>query len=152
MSAKHTGQPDVTATLAPSANVRSAGSSSPPLTTVDCSIISDANIAWLLADAADVCLTGYQRTMTFVELGSGEHHLAIGRILKAVKSRRMTLSAAVFDKLTHWLVGYAGSPDEPQLRAMLAETRAQRFEPIALRSKQPECADVTAHRCACVQL
>jgi hypothetical protein len=142
MSANHTAQPDVTATLAPSLEVRSAGSSSPSPTTVDLPIISDANMAWLLVDAADVCLTGYQRTMTFVELGSGENHLAIGRILNAVMSSRTTLSAALFDRLAHWLAGYAGSPEEPQLRAMLAEIRAQQFEPIPLRSKQAECGDL----------
>ena len=83
----------MTATLAPSAKVKSAGSSSPAPTTLDVSIISDAIMAWMLADAANVCLTGYQRTMTFVELGSGENHLAITRILNAVMSRRMTLPA-----------------------------------------------------------
>ena len=41
--------------------------------------------------AADVCLTGHERTMTFVELGCGEYHLAIERILNAVMSSRMTL-------------------------------------------------------------
>jgi hypothetical protein len=73
------------------------------------SIISDTNMAWLLADAADVCLTGHERTMTFVELGCGENHLAIERILKAVMSSRMTLPVAIFDRLTRWLDGYAGA-------------------------------------------
>ena len=132
----------MTATLAPSAKVKSAGSSSPAPTTLDLSIISDANMAWMLADAANVCLTGYQRTMTFVELGSGENHLAIERILNAVMSRRMTLPAAVFDRLTRWLDGYAGSPEEPQLRTMLAEVRAQQFALISLRTEQAECGDV----------
>ena len=84
----------------------------------------------------DVCLTGYERTMTFVELGSGENHLAIERILNAVMSSRMTLPVTIFDRLTRWLDGYAGSPEEPQLRTMLAEVRAQQFEPIPLRSNR----------------
>jgi len=120
----------MTATLAPSAKVRSAGSSSQTLTTLDFSVISDANMAWLLADAAGVCLTGYERTMVFVELGSGEEHLAIERILNAVMSSRMALPLAVFDRLARWLDGYAGSREEPQLRAMLAEIRAQQFQPV----------------------
>jgi hypothetical protein len=132
----------MTATLAPSAKVRSAWSSSPALTTVDFSIISDANMAWLLADAADVCLTGYERTMAFVELGSGEGHLAIERMLNAVMSSRMALPVAVFDRLTRWLDGYAGSTEEPQLRTMLAEIRAQQFEPVPLGTPQAQCADV----------
>jgi hypothetical protein len=72
------------------------------------SIISDANMAWMLADAANVCLTGQERTMAFVELGCGENHLAIGRILNAVMSNQMMLPVAIFDRLTRWLDGYAG--------------------------------------------
>ena len=132
----------MTATLVPSAKVRSAGSASPARTTVDLSIISDANMAWILADAADVCLTGHERTMTFVELGCGEHHLAIERILNAIKSSRMMLPVAIFDRLTRWLDGYVGSPEEPQLRTMLAEIRAELFEPVPLGTQQAQCDDV----------
>jgi hypothetical protein len=131
----------MTATLAPSAKVRSAGSSSPVPNRVDLSIISDANMAWLLADAADACLTGQERTMTFVELGCGESHLAIERILNAVISSRMMLRVAILDRLTGWLDGYAGSPEEPRLRTMLAEIREQ-FQTVALPTKQAQCADV----------
>jgi hypothetical protein len=87
----------------------------------DLSMTSDANMAWLLAIAADVCLTGHERTMTFVELGCGENHLAVERILNAVMSSRMTLPVAIFDRLTRWLDGYVGSPEEPRLRTMLAQ-------------------------------
>jgi hypothetical protein len=99
-------------------------------------------MAWMLADAADVCLTGYERITTFVELGSGEHRLAIRRILNVVMSTRMTLPATVFDRLTRWLDGYAGSPEEPQLRTMLTEIRAQQFALISVRFQQAECGDV----------
>jgi hypothetical protein len=106
------------------ATERSAGSSSLAPSTVDLSTTSDANMAWLLAIAADVCLTGHERMMTFVELGCGEQHLAIERILNAVMSSRMTLPVAIFDRLTRWLDGYADSPEEPRLRTMLAEIRS----------------------------
>ncbi len=99
----------------------------------------------------DVCLTGHERTMTFVELGSGENHLAIERILNAVMSSRMTLPVAIFDRLTRWLDGYAGSPEEPQLRTMLAEVRAQQFELVSVRIRASRAWRCTAHRCACVQ-
>jgi hypothetical protein len=140
----------MTATLAPSEKVRSAGSSSQSPTRVDLSIISDANIAWLLADAADPCLTGHERTMAFVELGCGESHLAIERILNAVISSRMMLPVAIFDRLARWLDGYAGSPEEPRLRTMLAEIR-ERFQTVALRTQQAQCVDVrrtAAHACS----
>jgi hypothetical protein len=103
---------------------------------------SDANMAWFLAVAADVCLTGYQRTMTFVELGCGEYHLAIERILRAVMSNRMMLPVAAFDRLTRWLDGYVGSLEEPRLRRMLAEIRAQQLQPVPLRTQRAQGVDV----------
>ncbi len=126
-------------TLTPSANVTAAGVLSPAPSTVDLSVISDANVAWMLADAASVCLTGHERTMAFVELGCGEHHLAIERILNAVMSNRTMLSVAIFDRLTRWLDGCAGSPEEPQLRTMLAAVRAQQLELVPLRTRQAQC-------------
>ena len=48
----------------------SAGSSSRAPSTVDVSMTSDANMAWLLAIAADVCLTGHERT--FGDQGRGD--------------------------------------------------------------------------------
>ncbi|MGY4653944.1 hypothetical protein ACVWWN_007740 [Mycobacterium sp. URHB0021] len=42
------------------------------------------------------------------------------------------LPLAVFDRLPRWLDGYTGSPEEPQLRTMVAEIRAQQFEPVPL--------------------
>jgi hypothetical protein len=122
------------ARFASSPTLRSASPGSPaqPHTKVDPSIISDADMAWLLADAADLSLTGHERTMTFVELGCGENHLAIGRILTAVVSSRMTLPMSILAMLTAWLHGYAGSPEEPQLRRTLAQIRRQQFEAVPL--------------------
>jgi len=131
----------MTATLALSAKVRSAGSSSPAPTTVVLSSISDVNVAWMLADAASVCLTGHERTMAFAELGCGENHLAIERILNAVMSNRLMLPLAVFDRLTRWLDGYTGSPKEPQLRTMVAEVRAQQLEPVPMHTHQAQRDD-----------
>jgi hypothetical protein len=106
---------------------RLIGSSSRASTTFNLSTTSDANMAWLLAIAADVCLTGHERMMTFVELGCGEHSLAIERILNAVTSSRMALPVVIIDRLDRWLDGYVGSSEEPRLRTMLAEIRAQQF-------------------------
>jgi hypothetical protein len=120
----------------------SAGSSSRAPSPVDLTMTSDANMAWLLAIAADVCLTGHERTMTFVELGCGEYHLAIERILNAVMSSRMSLPVAIFDRLTSWLDRYVGCPEEPRLRTMLAEIRAQQFQPVPLRTQQSQRVNV----------
>ena len=67
-----------------------------------------------------MCLTSHVHNMTFVELGCGEYHLAIKRIINAVMSSSMTLPMAAFDGLGRWLDGYAGCPEEPRLRTMLA--------------------------------
>jgi hypothetical protein len=97
---------------------------------------SDATMAWLLVVAADECLSGHQRTMTFIELGCGEHRLAIDRILYSVMSSRMTLSETMSDELTRWLDGYVGSLEEPRLRTTLAVIRARESEPVPLPSQQ----------------
>jgi hypothetical protein len=73
-----------------------------------------------------------------IELGCGERHLAVERILDAVMSNRMMLPVARFDWLARWLDRYARSPDEPQL----TEIRAQQFRPVPLRTQQAQRADV----------
>lgn len=131
----------MTATFTSSAKLGSAGSTSRAPNAGDEAVLSDANMAWMLADAASVCLTGHERTMTFVELGCGENHLAIERILHAVMSNRMVLPAVILDRLTRWLDGYAGSREEPQLRTMLAQIGAQQFDPALLHTQEAHWDD-----------
>src|SRR4051794_34182547 len=107
----------MTTTLAATARTTFPGSSTPPPSTFGSAIISDVNVAWMLADAANACLTGHERTMTFVELGCGEEYLAIERMLHAVSSNRIVLPVVVLDRLSAWLDGYAGSSEEPRLRS-----------------------------------
>src|SRR3954469_6626019 len=96
--------------------------------TSDPLVISDDDMAWLLVDAVESCLTGYERASVFVELGSGESYLVIKHILTVLLSTGMALPEAIIAKLTGWLSGYAGSPEEPQLRMMLAVIRLQQSE------------------------
>ena len=109
-------------------NFASRGSLARSRPTIDRSIISDEDMAWLLVDAVRSCLTGYERTVVFVELGCGEAYLAVKRILTALLSTRMALPEAILSMLTGWLNGYAGSPEEPQLWMMLAVIRLQQCE------------------------
>ncbi|MCV7380036.1 tryptophanase [Mycobacterium alsense] len=97
---------------------------------IDRSATRDEDMAWSLVDAVKSRLTGYERTIVFVELGCGETYLVIKRILTALLSNPMTLPVAVFAKLTGWLDGYAGSPEEPQLRTMLTAIRLQQLEAV----------------------
>ena len=101
-----------------------------PRPTIDPSIISDEDMAWLLVDAVESCLTGYERTIVFVELGCGEGYLVIKRILTVLLSTGMALPVPIISKLIGWLNGYAGSPEEPQLRMMLAIIRLQQSEAV----------------------
>lgn len=108
----------------------SRGSLAQSRPTIDSSIIPDEDTAWLLVDAVKSCLTGSERTIVFIELGCGEAYLAIKRILNVLVSTRMALPVAILSKLTGWLNGYAGSPEEPQLRMMLAVIRLRQFEVV----------------------
>ena len=111
-------------------NFASRGSLAQSRPTIDPSIISDEDMAWLLVDAVEPCLTGYERTVVFVELGCGEGYLVIKRILTVLLSTGMALPEAIISKLTGWLNGYAGNPEEPQLRMMLAVIRLQQSEAV----------------------
>ncbi len=93
--------------------------------TTDPTHISDEDMAWSLVDAVKSCLTDYERTVVFVELGCGEGYLVIKRIITVLLATRMTLPEAILWKLSRWLNGYAGSPEEPQLRMMLDVIRLQ---------------------------
>jgi hypothetical protein len=84
---------------------------------------SDSSVAWLLANAASPCLTGDERTMVFVELGCGDNHLAIERILAVVVHKRFPLPAALLATLTCWLDPYVGSREERRIRALAARVR-----------------------------
>lgn len=108
----------------------SRGSVAQPRPTVEPSSISDEDMAWLLVDAVNSCLTGYERTVVFVELGCGEGYLVIKRILTSLLATRTALPVAIHSKLTGWLNGYAGSPEEPQLRRMLPIIRLRQPEAV----------------------
>jgi hypothetical protein len=98
--------------------------------TIESPIIPTEDMAWLLVDAVKSCLTDYERTIVFIELGCGEGYLAIKRILAICLSTQMALPRPILAKLTGWLNGYAGSPEEPQLRMMLTVIRLQQFDTI----------------------
>lgn len=110
-------------------------------TAVDLSVHSDANVAWRLVDVVNAHLTGHERRMVFVELGCGEEYLAIKRMLAAVLSGRMPMPGVILDTVTRWLDGYSGNPEEPPLRTVLAEIRAQQSVRVEadLSVEQSEC-------------
>jgi hypothetical protein len=128
----------VTVILAPSQEVIPTVSSPEPPSSVR-RPISDADMAWLLADAADMSLVGHERTMTMVELGCGDYLLAINRIINTMMSSVVTLPLAIFDRLDAWLDGYVGSPEEPQLRSRVAQVRIQQLQPFRLPAHPVEC-------------
>lgn len=104
--------------------------------------ISDADMAWLLADAAGGNLIGHERTLLFVELGSGEHLLAIERVLDVVMCCRPMLSPEVFGMLTTWLDGRVGSLEEARLRGKVAVILAHQI----LRKMQADVPSQSRHQ------
>src|SRR3954453_22582800 len=66
-------------------------------------VISDDDMAWLLVDAVESSLTGYERAVVFTELGSGEGYLVIKHLLTALLSTGMALPEAIISMLTGWL-------------------------------------------------
>jgi hypothetical protein len=82
-------------------------------------ITLDADVAWQLADAASPCLTGYERTMTFVELGGGENHLAAEQILAVVVGEGFPVPAALLKTLTTWLDRHVRMERACRLKALL---------------------------------
>ena len=85
-------------------------------------INGDAAVAWLLAEVAAPHLTGEDRSMAFVELGCGEAHLAIERMLTRITECHLALPAKLQTTLATWLDCYADSPDEETLRTLIAQT------------------------------
>ena len=86
-------------------------------------MISDASVAWQLADAASLCLTGDERTVIFVQLGCGENHLAAERILAVAVREGFPLHAGLLTTLTTWLDLYVGTREERRLRALITRIR-----------------------------
>jgi hypothetical protein len=74
-------------------------------------------VTWQPADPASPCLIG--RTITFVELGCGENHLAAERILAAVVGQGFPLPAALLKTLTIWLDRRVGMERACRLKALL---------------------------------
>lgn len=97
-------------------------------TAIGLSMGSDSDMAWFLAETAGASLTGDERTLLFVELGCGEYHLAIERILNAAIACKATLPHVAIARLITWLDGYVGSPEERRLRALAAAIIARQFE------------------------
>lgn len=83
-------------------------------------MISDAELAWRLADETAACLNRSQRAVVFVELGSGECRSAIERILALIASKNVPLSAGTLSAMTEWLDQYHGHVQMESLRPLLA--------------------------------
>src|SRR5262245_58500442 len=82
-------------------------------------MISDAELAWLLADATRPCLNRHERQMAYIDLGSGDELLAIERILHAVIAAGYELPPALITLVEGWIERYRGSGFEPTLDALV---------------------------------
>lgn len=87
-------------------------------------VISDNELAWLLADTAGNVLRGDQRAALFVELGAGEPLLAIERVLSTAAAQRHPLDSGLLDVMNEWLDRYVGFSHERRLRRLLQQLRS----------------------------
>lgn len=91
------------------------------------SVMSEAMLAWALADAVSVCFTAKDQVCIYTTLGAGETYSAIQRMLDIAVRKRYPLPARLISALAAWLNCYVGNEHEPTIRSLL-----NRVEPEAL--------------------
>ncbi|OBH10406.1 hypothetical protein A5695_22055 [Mycobacterium sp. E1747] len=82
-------------------------------------MLTDAEVAWHLADAARPCLNRPQRQMIYIELGAGDELRAIERILRTVVDRGFELPPGAIKMVRSWTERYRGSAFEPMFDHLL---------------------------------
>lgn len=83
-------------------------------------MLTDAEVAWHLADAARPCLNRPQQQMIYTELGAGDELRAIERILRTVVDQHFELSTGAIRMVQSWGQRYRGSAFEPAFDSLLS--------------------------------
>jgi hypothetical protein len=94
-------------------------------------MISDAELAWLLADATRPYLNRHECQMAYIDLGSGDELLAIERILHAVIAAGYELPPSLITLVEGWIERYRGSGFEPTLDALVGRLVSTRRELVS---------------------
>jgi hypothetical protein len=83
------------------------------------SVMSEAKLAWSLADAVSVCFTANDQLGIYTTLGAGETYSAIERMLDIAVRKRYPLPANLISTLVAWLDCYIGNEHEATTRSLL---------------------------------
>lgn len=87
--------------------------------------LNDGEIAWRIAAEVTDRLSHREKSAVYLTLGCGENHQAIVQILTIARRDGIVLSEGIWDQLSRWLEGYAGTADEPALRDLLRRSALQ---------------------------
>jgi hypothetical protein len=87
--------------------------------------MSEAELAWALADAVSVCFTANEHLGIYAALGAGETYSAIARMLDVAVGKRYPLPATLVSALAAWLDCYIGHEHEPTTRSLLNHVEPQ---------------------------
>jgi hypothetical protein len=85
---------------------------------------AEYDLAWDLAAVVDPVLTAADRADIFAKIGAGETYGAIGHLLSSAQHLTYTLRPDLLMRAGVWLNAYAGSDEEPQLRAVISRLHA----------------------------
>jgi hypothetical protein len=83
--------------------------------------ISEARLAWALADAVSVCFTAHDHLAIYTALGAGETRSAIERMLDVSVRTRYPLPAKLTSTLATWLDGTVTLSSSRQLGESVSE-------------------------------
>lgn len=85
---------------------------------------AECDLAWDLAAAVDAALTASDRAAIFAKIGAGDTFGAIGQLLSSAQQLGSALEPELLRRATAWLDAYAGSDEEPRLRALIGRLTA----------------------------
>jgi hypothetical protein len=86
-------------------------------------MISEHDLAWVLATVADPCLSTAERHDVYIAITVGETFSAICALTATVVREDLALPTDVVTDFARWLNGYVGNDEEPRLRALLARVK-----------------------------
>jgi hypothetical protein len=82
-------------------------------------MISDRDLAWMLAEATKTHLTDPEKAWVFVDLGCADYILAIERILTLVNRRNVPLRCEVLAEIRSWVHRYRTFADGASIALLL---------------------------------
>jgi hypothetical protein len=92
--------------------------------------MSDAELAWELADTARGHLDATQRNEIYMAIAVGEAFWAIRLLLRAVVRFELGVRADLVPKLLGWVTSYRDHPEQGHLRHLIGRVRIQPARPI----------------------